>query len=466
MVYGLSNDTHELVDYFKIPSEEVVRSMDAIITEEGHPIFIYGTSSHDETHGRIILRRNWATNVSSIELDRGVTELKFSPKNDYVICATKNHNFLVIKQQGGALISDSRRVISMDKEMPLTINFCDQDRVAIITTMQKRHFRVNIDNPEKFEELDDKEVFNLSMATLSYHDSLNYSPVIIGQELEYIVSMRNDELEFWKNIPDLASNCGIRMNGHSSKVFAIKVSNSKDYVYSIGLQDNCLIEWHIAYELSSVNDKRHLNTLGVKGDAFQKSSLPSASLEEAEENQKVTRECLFCQKTGEKNYTHRDSFTLFRGNSVKILNALHYKEELKDDRSFVSRRVPPISISLNYVYGLEAFNRRKTMFFVHYYSIGGKTQKQNDLQKQQQGPKVEQLNLPENYLKEMLFSKYTPIPYDQKHANCKRYIVYFCSRVAVVWECNTGVPKQSFYEGHRSKISCMAVHPSSMVLFT
>jgi WD40 repeat protein len=450
-----------LVDYYKLAGDEIIKSMDAIIMDDINPIFIYGTSTEDGHHGRVLLRKNWSNSPQAIDVDKGVTELKFSPKNDFVICATKNYNFYVIKQQEGLLKPESKRVISMDKELPLTINFCDQDRIAIITTEQKRHFRVNIDNPEKFEELEDKEVFNLSLASLRYHDTLNYSPVVIGQELEYIVSMRDDELEFWKNIPDLASNCGIRMNGHSSKVFGIKVSNSKDFVYSLGSTDNCLIEWHTTYELSITSDKRQLNTLGTKGESLAKANQSTASPEEAEETQKVMRECLFCQNIGEKSYGHRDSFTLFRGNSVKILNALNYKEDQKDDRSFVQRRVPEISIKLNYVYGLEAFNRRKTMFFVHYYSIGGKTQKQKEGSQQQQGPKVEQLNLPENYLREMLFSKYTPIPYDHKHQNCRRYIVYFCSRVAVVWECNTGNPKQSFYEGHRSKISCMAIHPSS-----
>lgn len=451
-----------MVDYFKVPAGEVIKSMDAIIMEEINPIFIYGTSSLDGDHGRILLRKNWTNSPESIDVDKAVTELKFSPKNDFVICATRNYNFYVIKQQDGRLKPESKRMISMDKEIPLTINFCDQDRVAIITTELKRHFKVNIDNPEKFEELEDKEIFNLSMASLRYHDRLKYSPVVIGQELEFTVSMREDELEFWKNIPDLAANCGIRMNGHSAKIFAIRVSNSKDFVYSLGSKDNCLIEWHTTYELSSnSNDKRGFSSLGLKMDQNSKNIQNSGTAEEAKETQKVMRECLFCQTSGEKTLSHRDSFTLFRGNSVRMLNALNFKDDHKEDKYFVQRRVPELSLKLNYVYGLEAFDRRKTMFFVHYYSIGGKTHKAAQQNQSQPGPKVEELNLPENYLKEMLFSKYTPIPYDPKHPNCNRYIVYFCSRVAVVWECNTGNPRQTFYEGHRSKISCMAVHPSS-----
>lgn len=47
--------------------------------------------------------------------------------------------------------------------------------------------------------------------------------------------------------------------------------------------------------------------------------------------------------------------------------------------------------------------------------------------------------------------------YQEIHENCKRYFVYFTSRVAIVYNPLTN--KQRFYEGHRSKITCLAMHP-------
>jgi WD40 repeat protein len=50
------------------------------------------------------------------------------------------------------------------------------------------------------------------------------------------------------------------------------------------------------------------------------------------------------------------------------------------------------------------------------------------------------------------------LPYDTYQIGSMRQYVYFVSRIAVV--ANNGTLKQRFYEGHNSKISCMAIHPS------
>ncbi len=67
--------------------------------------------------------------------------------------------------------------------------------------------------------------------------------------------------------------------------------------------------------------------------------------------------------------------------------------------------------------------------------------------------------IPEHMQKEMLLAKQMLLPYDETHEDCQRYFVFFTSRVAVIFDPITN--KQRFYEGHKFKITCMAVHPSS-----
>lgn len=80
--------------------------------------------------------------------------------------------------------------------------------------------------------------------------------------------------------------------------------------------------------------------------------------------------------------------------------------------------------------------------------------------------KLEEIPLHPNYIKEMLFSKYSALPYDKKHNNCDRRFCYFTSRVAVLGKNEGETLNQNFYEGHKNKISCMAVHRTKMIVAT
>lgn len=471
-VYGFSTDSHEMIDFFEAPEEEMITCMDAIIlsgqtlssreSNEANPIFAYGTSNEDKT-GKVLFRKNWSNNPQFVSLSSQATTLKFSPNNQYIICGTTDGSIVIIKvHQDGNIRQSDRQPTAAEREIPLSINFSDSntDTEAIITMDKCRHYKLKLDNPTKLEELEDKQTYSISISNLIYHNQVNLLPVVIGQELEYVAATRGPMLEIWKNIKDLETGCSTRVNGHSSDIFKIEVSHSKEFIYSIGKDDNCLIEWKIAYELSSTTDsipqpvnltKSELNKIILGGADEQDAVL------------RINRELAFCQNIGEKSLKYRDSFTMFRGTTARQLNTLNYctSSAYVESEDHHLKRAPEVALSLNHVYGIEVFNRRKSVFFLHYYSI---KEKSNNINATMSGPQpdVKDLILPENYLKEMLFSKYTPIPYDQKHQNCERYIAFFSSRIAIVSKCTTGTQKQRFYEGHRARIACMAVHPSSM----
>jgi len=465
-VYGFSSDTHELIDLYTANEGDRITAMDAIILDDVNPIFLYGIAKSDG-RGGIILRKNWSLMKNQIEVDGEVKDVKFTPRNDYAICCTAMGSVYVFKQQDGSLDRASAKVINIDREIRISINFCDKGSDVILTTEQRKHYKMNVESCDKMEEIDEKDPFNMSIASLVYHNQHLYFPVIIGQELEYIVSMRGEAMEFWKGLKDLETNCGIKAYGHASEISRIQVSNSKDNVYSLGRSDNCLIEWKVTYDLSAKAQKKDFLNMNIspKRDVDRNVRFLSGA-DDSKDPNKINRELSFCLNQGERTLNFRDSFTLFRGNTVKLLNALHYKEKSDfDEKNYLYKRVPEVAITLSHVYGIEAFSRRKTLFFLHYYSVSDKNRVTDPTQTGPQA-EVKDVILPENYLKEMLFSKYTPIPYDQKHQNCERYMAYFCSRVAIVSKCTTGDLRQKFYEGHRARISCMAVHPSKLIVAT
>lgn len=125
------------------------------------------------------------------------------------------------------------------------------------------------------------------------------------------------------------------------------------------------------------------------------------------------------------------------------------------------KRPPPLSITLDFVYGFQAYDKRKTLFYVHLYSWADKAEKKKGKGKGKKGDVEPQSSvlIPDYMKKEMLFSKNKLLPYDDTHDHCQRLFVYFTSRMAIVY--NPATHKQTFYEGHKYKITCLSIHPSS-----
>jgi WD40 repeat protein len=127
---------------------------------------------------------------------------------------------------------------------------------------------------------------------------------------------------------------------------------------------------------------------------------------------------------------------LFRGTSNKLLNSLLANSlETFDESLLANKRYPQVSITLDHVYGFEAYDRRNTLAYV------------------------------EQYDSDWIASKDLIPPYDKPaESGSLKHYVHFISRVAVVTD--SASMKQKFYEGHTSKISCMAVHPSKRMVAT
>jgi hypothetical protein len=60
---------------------------------------------------------------------------------------------------------------------------------------------------------------------------------------------------------------------------------------------------------------------------------------------------------------------------------------------------------------------------------------------------------------ESIFNYTSSQQFKKMHIGCSRAFAYFTSRYAIVY--NPATKQQSFYQGHKFKITAMTVHPSS-----
>jgi hypothetical protein len=165
-----------------------------------------------------------------------------------------------------------------------------------------------------------------------------------------------------------------------------------------------------------------------------------------------------------------DSIVLFRGTTQKILNAMLYDNIEPFTESVVVKRVPPISMDLHFVYGFQSYERRNTLFYAYYsqpkkdsekkktdIKTVGISQNEKDMAGSLKN-KDSALFLSAKIQNEILYSRNQENNED-KNEYRERYFVYFVSRVAIIY--NPLSNEQRFYQGHKFRITALAMHPSS-----
>ena len=72
--------------------------------------------------------------------------------------------------------------------------------------------------------------------------------MIIGGDVKvFLTAGESGYIYFWRDRDQLENNCGGFLRGHASNVSRILMTKSQDVFYSVGLNDNTLIEWKIEF---------------------------------------------------------------------------------------------------------------------------------------------------------------------------------------------------------------------------
>lgn len=241
--------------------------------------------------------------------------------------------------------------------------------------------------------------FNVSLLNLRYPSHVTnfsdrLSPVLLGQELKYIVSAdENSVITLWKDAEQLKSNCGGLLRGHSSKIVSMVVTKHQDYLFSLGYSDNTILEWKVDLVTGPLQETK-FNT--KKNDSVRNKLLAYDSM--------ILRELYFCSSfKNDSSHLLCDSLSLFRGTTHKMLNAIISKDLNQfDETNLLNKRFPEISISLSHVYGFQSYDRRGTLAYV------------------------------EDYDEEWIQPEYGKRKYYNIYENSQRFYCYFISRVVVI----------------------------------
>jgi WD40 repeat protein len=119
----------------------------------------------------------------------------------------------------------------------------------IVGTNQRNQYKIDLPEMKNKTIVQESDKFNVSLMCLRHplnvsNFSQKLSPILIGQELKYIVA--GDEsgvVTLWKDSDQLENNCGTLLRGHSSKISSMKVTKHQDFLYTLGFDDNAILEW-------------------------------------------------------------------------------------------------------------------------------------------------------------------------------------------------------------------------------
>jgi len=143
----------------------------------------------------------------------------------------------------------------------------------------------------------------------------------------------------------------------------------------------------------------------------------------------------------------------------------------------VWQRPPSISLVLEHIYGVLVSDKRHTVMYMHFFNK--LDQDVADRIKLKQAiSATKALNHGEAAEKKLdellprtlgtdyqsLLKQHQAVEYDPVHATCQKQLLYFTSRIGVMYD--TSKRSQKFYQGHKVKISSIAKHPFLRVVAT
>lgn len=160
----------------------------------------------------------------------------------------------------------------------------------------------------------------------------------------------------------------------------------------------------------------------------------------------------------------KDSHTFFRSTKDKQLNTLLWEwgnpnEKDSSEIDDVLKRPPGLSMEIDFIYGFECYQRRKTLFYVHQYDEKDQAPVASAKEKNKKGTERQDPLLPDYLVDQMIFPKNTKPRFPEIYYNAERHLAYFAGRTAIIYSQHNN--SQRFYQGHTSRITCMDIHPNS-----
>lgn len=243
-------------------------------------------------------------------------------------------------------------------------------------------------------------------------------------------------------------------------------------IVSMGLSDRSVLQWNVEF-LYDENEKGLERP--TEKDKAQKSKHYIDDIKIQDDS--LINELNYSFSSQSQKDKFSDSAVLVRASTSKIINRILAKNQF-DLKDTTWKRPPPASLILEHVYGMQLSDRRNSVRYLHLSSAYPEKEAKKTLTADilglseklgTQSHKLELL-LPKllgpqyKYLLEKGTQAFEPLKYEKKHTICHKHFVYYSSRLAIVF--NPIKNKQEFYEGHRLKISALALHPTRAIVAT
>jgi WD40 repeat protein len=434
----ISLTEHRLVDRWYV--EEGINAIDHLAFPDGGLIIAFGTSS-----GRILLRFDWEEIPSSFECKQAITSIKFSTDGYYLIVASLDQKLYIFTYNNNSYFQFAPKELAFQSEVPVSLSLTDDNKMILVGSHVGNLYKIDLPEMKYRTAVQESDRFAIKALSLTKADvTKGEAPAgegiaVLGNDINFILETgRQGHLSVWKNQAEMRNNCGDVRYAHVGKVVGLALINYQDTILTLGGSDSTLIEWGVKIV---ENTKDSI----VKHSADQTAILDSPMLE---------RELMFCANltpglstltpsspsttdSAKSDPMLLDSFSNIRGCLNLVLNSMqtNYLPPIPQG-STAALHPPPLSLSLQHVYGFEAEARRNTISYCGHEVRDGS----------------------------LLYS----------FGGYSRRAVWIVDRVAVVSRVdrkrNAGgdfeLIRQQFYQGHSDKISCMTVHPEKTLVAT
>jgi WD40 repeat protein len=350
-VHGFSTVSRELSDLCTF--EDTVTCMDCFTQTIGGIIFAFGTDK-----GKIRVRFDSELVPKFFQYEKSISVLKFSDSGAYLIAGTTEPSILLFVFLNGTYFHDPPKIV-LNHENPISINFCTNLNEFILGTDLLKYYHIKISEfkEKRMYEMRSGDSVKCNLIQTKYVTERHKHrlPVIIVPDLGTVITGEKDGIiSFYDSISNLKDNCGTFYYGHCSYISALKLSNYRDKLYSIAINDGGLFEWNVDL-VPSVAASNLTND--VKQIEAKPNDEPIAS---------IKRQIIANSIVKYRPSIIHDSFGYFRSYSNNYLRRIFgEKFDSFDENENLHKRYPQFSLNLKHVYGYDAYNYRNNVLYLH-----------------------------------------------------------------------------------------------------
>ena len=363
-----------------------------------------------------------------------------------------------------------RKQRRLDKGFPVSLIFSQDSTYLLISNNQRKLMMLDPRTLEMNFTVEDvsRQYWDEWLGKCPVHTKSTTAallPATVAHTCSMIAGTdENGTLYLWRDHGELLKYIGSNYTGSSSQIGNIEFTQDDTKLFTLGTCDQTLLQWKIRPLMSS--------------DPYDPNELKIII-----QNDSLINEINYSRDDSIQQEKMQDYSVLIKGTKNKLINGVLSRGVVKEDEK--RRRMPPRGhLKLEYIYGVQTGSCRGSVQYLHYYS---QTTQGGELGGGSVAPPIHNCCLGENlaninqmgqpsysslrtqlgvlgnlvlpkHIERLLMKEFqSPYMYEKQHEKCEQFVIYFISRLAIIYEPRSN--RQIIYEGHQSRICCMVKHP-------